>query len=119
MDVPAYNDLLPEGRTYFSIGEVAEMLQVSTSTIRSWEKRFPGIHPTRNKKGDRLYKLKEVRRFQSIHYLLKVKRFTIEGARSALQESGAIYEKMAEVRQRLLRVREDLTSIRDHMQDQQ
>ncbi len=40
---------------YYSMGEVADMLDVSPSLLRFWEKRFDIIAPHKNKKGNRLF----------------------------------------------------------------
>ena len=42
-------------RKYFSIGEVASLLNVNTSLIRFWESEFEFINPKKNKKGLRKY----------------------------------------------------------------
>jgi hypothetical protein len=56
-------------RKYFKIGDVAEMLGVNASTLRFWEKNFPQIQPMKNKKGDRIYTLKDIEVLKEIQYL--------------------------------------------------
>ena len=41
-------------KLYYSIGEVAEMLQVNASLLRFWEKEFNLAVSKKNKKGNRL-----------------------------------------------------------------
>lgn len=38
-------------KIYYTMGEMAELLDVRQSVIRHWEKEF-GLHPARNKKGN-------------------------------------------------------------------
>jgi len=42
-------------KLYYSISEVAEMLDVNLSLLRYWEKEFPFICPKKTDKGTRLY----------------------------------------------------------------
>ena len=41
-------------KLYYSIGEVAEMLDVNASLLRFWEKEFDIIKPQKNAKGNRI-----------------------------------------------------------------
>lgn len=72
-------------KVYFGIGEVAQMLNVNPSLIRFWEKQFPGITPTKNKKGDRLFTKKEIEKLKEIHKLVKDKGFKLSGAKKQLR----------------------------------
>lgn len=78
----AHNQLT---KLYYSIGEVADMLEVNTSLIRFWEKEFPIIKPKKNKKGNRLYTPKEIEKIDRIYSLVKDKGYTLDGARKALK----------------------------------
>lgn len=72
-------------KLYYSIGEVAEMFQVNASLIRFWEKEFGLITPKKNKKGNRLFTPKDITTFSKIYDLVKVKGFTLDGAKKALK----------------------------------
>jgi len=75
-------------KLYYSIGEVAEMLNVSTSLIRYWDKEFGSILKLKkNNKGNRLFTGKEIDKLIVIQELLKVKGFTIQGAKNYLKEN--------------------------------
>ncbi len=74
-------------KLYYSIGEVAELFGVNTSLIRFWEKEFSIIQPKKNKKGNRLFTPKDVLNFNKIYNLVKVKGFTLEGAKKELKNS--------------------------------
>ena len=52
-------------KLYYSIGEVADMLDVNTSLMRFWEKEFSTIKPKKNKKGNRLYTVKEIQKIDN------------------------------------------------------
>ncbi len=103
----------PVGKIFWSIGEVADQLQVGTSVLRHWEKEFGMLRPRRDGKGDRLFTEADIRKVRMIHYLLKHRRFTIEGAREQLRLDPEGTERMAELRERLLRVRDLLVRVGD------
>ena len=81
------------GKYYYSIGEVAEMFNVNTSTIRYWEKEFSVLRPRKNKKGNRLFTQRDVRYVHVIYQLLKVKGYTLAGAKQALKDKFSDYEE--------------------------
>ena len=81
------------GKYYYSIGEVADMFNVNTSTIRYWEKEFDVLRPRKNKKGNRLFTERDVRYVHVIYQLLKVKGYTLAGAKQALKERFSDYEE--------------------------
>ncbi|MBL7650245.1 MAG: MerR family transcriptional regulator, partial [Candidatus Hydrogenedentes bacterium] len=53
------NEEIPT-RKYYKIGDVSKMLDVPPSTLRFWEKDFKQVRPMKNKKGDRIYSLKDI-----------------------------------------------------------
>ncbi len=77
-------------KLYYSIGEVAEMFGVNTSLIRFWEKEFVILKPKKNKKGNRLFTVKDVRNLERIYDLVKIKGFTLEGAKKELKKKGRV-----------------------------
>ena len=81
------------GKYYYSIGEVAAMFNVNTSMIRYWEKEFDVLRPRKNKKGNRLFTERDVRYVHVIYQLLKVKGYTLAGAKQALKERFSDYEE--------------------------
>ena len=83
----------PKGKTYYTIGEVADMFGLKTSNIRYWENEFSVLRPRKNKKGNRLFTQRDVRYLHIIYYLIKVKGFTIAGAKTALSEKFSKYEE--------------------------
>ena len=45
----------PIEKLYYSIGEVAKILNVNVSLVRFWEKEFDILQPKKNKKGNRMF----------------------------------------------------------------
>ncbi len=72
-------------KLYFKIGEVSELLAVEPYVLRYWETEFPLLSPKKSGTGHRLFRRKDVELLLRIKHLLYDKRFTIEGARQALQ----------------------------------
>lgn len=73
-------------KLYYSIGEVAAIFDVNTSLIRFWEKEFVIIQPKKNKKGNRLFTVKDIEHFNKIYQLVKMEGYTLDGAKKALKQ---------------------------------
>lgn len=110
--------MLKEGKLYYTIGEVAEMLGVSTSNIRYWESEFPHIKPKMNQSGKRAYTDKNIQSVRLIQYLLREKRMTIEGAKLYLKENRHTFLDHTEninVIDELLKIKTELAEIRHEL----
>ena len=77
-------------KLYYSIGEVADMFNVNASLIRFWEKEFSVLKPKKNKKGNRLFTVKDIQSLEKIYDLVKVKGFTLEGAKKELKHKNRV-----------------------------
>ena len=78
-------------KLYYSIGEVAKMLDVNTSLIRFWEKEFDLLKPHKNKKGNRLFTIKDLDNIKKIFELVKGKGLTLQGAKKALRTKDSSF----------------------------
>ncbi len=74
-------------KLYYSIGEVADMFNVSKSLIRFWESEFDLLRPHKNSKGDRRFTKQNIGQFKIIYELVKEKGFTLDGAKRELKEN--------------------------------
>jgi DNA-binding transcriptional MerR regulator len=99
-------------RIYWTIGEVADQLQVNTSLLRYWEKEFGTLRPKRTGKGDRLYTKDDIAKVKEIQKLLKEQGFTIQGAKEQLRGAKGRPDPREEVIQRLTHVRAELLALR-------
>lgn len=104
---------LKEDKLYYTIGEVAEMFNVNVSLIRYWENQFSILKPKKNKKGNRLFTAKDIDNLHLIHYLVKEKRLTLEGAKLKLKENKETTVQNFEVVKRLKKIKDMLIEIRD------
>jgi DNA-binding transcriptional MerR regulator len=69
-------------KVYYSIKEVANILECSTSKIRFYEGEFPWTAPKKGRSGHRQYNRKEVKELVNIFYLME-QGFTSHGIRLA------------------------------------
>lgn len=74
-------------KLYYTIGEVAEMYNVSKSLIRFWESEFDLLRPHKNSKGDRRFTKQNIEQFNTIYHLVKERGFTLEGAKKELKSN--------------------------------
>ncbi len=98
-------------KLYYTIGEVAEMLSVNPSLIRFWEKEFTFLKPQKNKKGNRLFTSRDIDNLRMIYNLVKIKGYTIQGAREHLHKSKAAEEKNLSVIKSLEEIKRFLKEI--------
>lgn len=102
-------------KRYYTIGEVAELLDVSKSLIRFWESEFEFLKPHKNSKGDRRFTQENIDQLKSIYHLVKEKGFTLEGAKNALKENKKRDKEKQQVIEKLLSIKEYLKEIRDQI----
>ncbi len=91
---------------YYNIGEVSKMFGLNPSSLRFWETEFSHIRPRKNKKGDRFYSVEEIKKLQLIYFLLRQRKYTIEGAKDYLKK----YKDDATVRFELVKKLKELQS---------
>ncbi len=68
-------------KTYHSITEVSQMLDVRPHVLRYWESQFPMLRPKKGRSGSRMYRDRDIELITRIKVLLYDKGFTIKGAR--------------------------------------
>lgn len=105
---------LPEKR-YYGIGEVAKAFKVNTSLIRFWEKEFDILKPKKNAKGNRKFTPEDIKNLQFIYHLVKVRGFTLDGAKTHLKEQKQealsrfeIINKLKGIKAQLIKIKTQL-----------
>lgn len=78
-------DIQQLSKLYYSIGEVAELLDVNASLLRFWEKEFKFEISKKNAKGNRLFSVKEIDKINRIYHFVKIEGYTLDGAKKALR----------------------------------
>ncbi|NQV52677.1 MAG: MerR family transcriptional regulator [Flavobacteriales bacterium] len=105
-------------KLYYSIGEVAEILDVNASLLRFWEKEFEIVKPQKNSKGNRIYKDQDVKNLKLIHHLVKERGFTLDGAKKKIKDQHKALLEKSEMIDSLKHVKEMLLDLKDSLSDQ-
>ena len=100
-------------KLYYSIGEVAGMLEVPVSTVRFWENEFEILKPMKNKKGNRLFTQNDVKNLKIIHHLLKDEGMTINGVKKRLSEKREDTDFRFEINESLMKIKSLILELRD------
>jgi len=105
-------------KLYYSIGEVAEMLNETQPTLRFWEKEFGFPKPKTNKKGTRFYTKEDIEDIRTIHHLLRNEKLTISGAKAKLKSINKDdVKRNAEIVERLKKVKQELLDIQKEIKN--
>lgn|SRR5690554_5882409 len=107
---------LPD-KLYYSIGEVARAFDVNASLIRFWEKEFDILKPKKNKKGNRLFTPEDIKNLKIIYHLTKERGYTLEGARTALNENQNLREEV-ELIFRLEKIRAEIQNLKTYFDEE-
>ncbi|MBQ2165125.1 MAG: MerR family transcriptional regulator [Muribaculaceae bacterium] len=98
-------------KKFYRIGDVAEILNIPTSTLRYWEKEFTVIKPKRNAKNIRVYTVKDIETIKMIYYLVKEKGLKLDAAQAMIKRNRDGVSKQFEVVERLKAIREQLVQL--------
>jgi len=98
-------------KLYYSIGEVSDIVGHEPHVLRYWEQEFDVLDPRKNRAGRRVYTKNDVATVERIRYLLKDEKYTIAGAKQAI-ERGEIRN---DVRDDLRSLRSFLVRLRDQL----
>ncbi len=104
-------------KIYYSIGEVAKLMEVGVPTIRYWENEFEALKPFKNKKGNRMFTPEDIETVRFIHYLVKTRGLTIKGAKKKLKENRSETIDNYEIVKRLEDIKQELIDIRDGLSE--
>ena len=85
IEVP--DDEVLNQKLYYSISEVAGWFKVNTSLLRYWENEFDILQPRKTRKGDRLFRVEDIKNLQLIYFLLRQRKFSIDGAKNYLKNN--------------------------------
>ena len=103
----------PIEKLYYSIGEVAKILNVNVSLVRFWEKEFDILQPKKNKKGNRMFTVTDFENLKLIYHLVKERGFTLEGAKNKLKENKEDTINNFEIVTRLREIRCFLSDLKE------
>jgi DNA-binding transcriptional MerR regulator len=84
--IPMDDLKLEDGKKYFRIGEVSQLIGVEPYVLRYWESEFSVIRPTKASSGHRVYSRRDVEALHVIRHLLHVEKYSIKGAKKRFNE---------------------------------
>lgn len=102
-----------EETTTYAIREVSKQLGIEQHVLRYWGTEFAALRPTKDASGQRQYRPSDVETARRIQQLLKEEKYTIAGARQALERDEThkqIAQRLRKLRALLVTMREEVTS---------
>jgi DNA-binding transcriptional MerR regulator len=111
LNIPADQALY--SRQYYTMRETANMFNVNQSLLRFWENEFDILKPKKNRKGDRYFRPDDIKNLELIYHLLRVRKFTISGAKDYLKNKAKSLDTFVMV-QRLEKLKLFLQELKTH-----
>jgi len=103
-------------KLFYSISEVAEILGESVSLVRFWSNSFSKqIKPHRNAKGNRQYTAEDIETMKQIHFLVKEKGLTLDGAAKTLSAEKSSVDRSVKALDSLKEIRAQLVEIKNSL----
>lgn len=102
-------------KLYYSIGEVAEIFNVSTSLIRYWEGEFDVLKPKKNSKGNRSFTPQDLENLHLIFHLVKERGYTLDGAKKKIKENKTETVQNHKILLSLNRIKEFLNELKENL----
>lgn len=78
-------------KLFYSINEVAEMLDIPSSTLRYWEKELKILRPRRTESGIRKYSQKDIESARKILYFTRDCGYSLCGVKKVLKTGSQQY----------------------------
>ncbi len=103
-------------KRYYTIGEVAQIFDVSKSLIRFWENEFDHLRPHKNSKGERRFTQKNLEQLRLIYHLVRERGFTLNGAKKEIQQKSKHYKQKQEMLKKLEGIRGFLEELKSRDQ---
>lgn len=103
-------------KSFYKIKDVAEFVGVPQTTLRFWEKKFPGeLTPVRNTGNIRYYTPEMIENARMIKYLLHTRGMKIEVAAEEMRRNKKNVSKRMKILSQLTEVRGELKQLLDSL----
>ena len=102
-------------KLYYSIKEVASMLNVSESMLRFWEKEIPMIKPKTTGNNVRQYTEADIDNVYFVYNCVKVRGFKLSAGRKMLRENKQAVDDNSRIMERLIKVRDGLQELKKQL----
>ncbi len=103
----------PIEKKYYTIGEVATLLNIPPSLIRFWEEKFIALNPKKSAKGTRKYTRVDIDLLKLINHLVKECGYTIKGANTVLKNNKCLSANQLVLIDRLKHIKAFLIKLKD------
>ena len=113
IEVP--DEVVLQQKLYYSISEVASWFKVNTSLLRFWENEFDILQPRKTRKGDRLFRVEDIKNLQLIYYLLRQRKFSIDGAKNYLKNNKKEIDTQVQLVQSLTKFKSFLLEVKRNL----
>ena len=98
-------------KLYYSIGEVAQMFNVTETLLRFWEKEFPTIKPQKAGRGIRQYTKADLEQVRLVYHLVKERGMTLQARDTIRRDKSKGINRNIEVIEKLKDIRTELQAI--------
>jgi len=103
-------------KLFYSISEAADIIGENISLVRYWTNTFPKLlKPSRTAKGNRQYTAADIETLKQLHFLIKEKGLSLEGAEREMlsgraKVSGTVkaLDSLKEIRAQLVEIRKSI-----------
>jgi len=103
---------------FYSIKEVASLLEETEPTLRYWEKEFPDIiSPKRNNSGVRFYSEKDIEDIRLVKYLIRDCGLTLEGVRKRMKTGKDDAHRQVKAIRHLKNIRAEIKALGEAMDE--
>jgi DNA-binding transcriptional MerR regulator len=113
VEIPDDEELF--SKRYYGIGAVSEMFKVNISLLRFWENEFDVLQPRKTRKGDRLFRVEDIKNLQLIYFLLRQRKFSIEGAKKYIKNNKTQADIQAQLIQSLTKFKSFLLELKSNV----
>ena len=110
-----FSAVIPTDKLFFSIGEVAEILDINTSSIRFWDAEL-GFKLQKNSRNERRFKHEDIENLQIVIHL-KEKGFNIEGIRTELKNNKIELKQRLQSIKSLQNIRNFFVMLKNELKD--
>ena len=103
-------------KLFYSIGEVDAILDEPVSLVRFWSNSFPElVKPERNAKLNRRYTAADIETLKQIHFLVKEKGMTLDGASRQLRADRKPVDSKVKALEVLREIRKSLEAVKNSL----
>jgi len=104
-------------KLYYTISEVATLVDEEAHVLRYWESEFDLLAPRKNRAGKRVYTRDDIDVVFRIRHLLREDKYTIDGARQALEREAVSVRRGSGETSELVEVRDFLSKVLDRIKE--